>query len=89
MAIRQDEGKTHKLAVEKAIRLFQRTHFPLYLGQIALEVSFSLDRTLKLVGELVDDGVVRALTIEEKKRYDIDHVCDVYTLIVSLPIKDE
>ena len=89
MAPRPDEGKTHKLAVEKAVRLFKRTYFPLYVGQVALEVAFSLEKTLKLINELVADGVIRALTTEEKKGYDIDPVCEVYMRIVSLSPKHE
>lgn len=78
MAPRPDQGKTHPLAVEKATRLFNKTYVPLYVGQVALEVSLSLDRTVKLLGELVDIGKIRLASVDEKHAHDIDARCDVY-----------
>lgn len=84
MTIRRDEGKTHRLAVERAMLLFEKSHIPLYVGQVALEVAFSLERTLKLLGELTEEGKVRQLNDEEKRQFDIDPACDVYVMVKSI-----
>ena len=47
---------------------FERSYGPKYLGFIALEVGWSLERTQEMLDTLELRGVVRQVSLDEKKR---------------------
>jgi len=62
-------------ALEIIIGHFDRVACPTYLGAISLEVGWSLARTQEMVTVLVHQGLVRELSIDEKRAMggDADH----------------
>lgn len=53
----------------------------LYLGTIALEVHWSLERTQQMVDLLVDEHVLRQLTEDEKRQMMFPSGANMYVLI--------
>lgn len=76
------EGQRPPQSVLKIIvRYFNKVARPVYLGTLSLEVGWSLARTHELVEQLVDEGVIRAVTDEEKAADKIPTIANLYVLI--------
>lgn len=61
-------GRMHRLAV------------PVYSGTLSLFIGWPLNRTLDMLQELEDKGVVRQLTVDEKRVLKVDSRANMYVL---------
>lgn len=68
-------------ALEKIIRYFHRMNSPLYLGYISIEIGHSIEQTQEMVDNLIEAGVIRALSIDEKRQKNIDEDANIYSLV--------
>jgi len=67
---------------ERIVSLFHRAARPMFLGQISLEIGWSLERTELMLNELVGLGVLRrALPEEMRKIGAVTDDANVYTLV--------
>jgi len=68
-------------ALEKIIRYFHRMNSPLYLGYISIEIGHSIEETQEMIDDLVVSGVIRALSIDEKRQKNIAEDANIYSLV--------
>jgi hypothetical protein len=70
---------------EKALRIiegmFHRVNHPLFLGVLALEVRWNLQRTQEMLDVLEGRGVIRPATPDEKQEHGLQPDAHVYVLI--------
>lgn len=77
----RDAKEPPQAALEKIVGYFHRVDRPVYLGFVALEIKYSLEQTRAMFEALHDAGVLRPLTVEEKRRHRIDERGDVWVLV--------
>ena len=70
-------------ALEKIVSCFHRSNKALYLGQVALEIGWSLERTQQMIELLVEDNVLRPATEDEKQRVNLSSHAVIYVLVES------
>lgn len=76
-----EKNEPPQAALEKIVGYFHRVDRPVYLGVIALEIRYSLDQTLAMFEALHDAGVIRPLSDDEKRKFQIDIRGNVWTLV--------
>ena len=71
-------------------RFLRKTERPTRLGEISLEIKLNLRQTREIVEKMIDEGVVRALTLEECNRLLNMHADHTYLLVdpKSIPMGD-
>lgn len=72
-------GPSQKV-LEIIIDYMRRIARPSYLGFISLEIRWSLSRTKQALDKLVDQGLVKELTVEEKIQLRLPQVAALYVL---------
>jgi hypothetical protein len=65
----------------KIVRLFHRLAHPVYMGIVSLEIGWSLARTQEILEHLSDEGVVRAMSPDEKITAKFPEDANLYVLI--------
>jgi hypothetical protein len=63
--------------------MFHRVNHPLFLGIVALEVRWNLQRTQEMFDVLEDRGVIRPATAEEKKQHGLAIDAHIYVLVAE------
>lgn len=66
---------------QKIIQLFHRSTRPLFLGQISLEIGWSLERTEKMIQLLISQHVIRCADVSELKFVDAHPESNVFVLL--------
>jgi len=66
--------------LEIIVDYMRRVARPSYLGFISLEIRWSLSRTKQALDKLVDQGLVRELTIDEKLQLRLPEIAALYVL---------
>jgi hypothetical protein len=77
----RDERKLSPKYIARVVSYFNRSEHPVWLGQVALDIGHSLERTQQLFDDLVEQGVIRRMTGEEKAKAKIEQVANVYVLV--------
>jgi hypothetical protein len=73
--------KLSPVTAQKIVSYFHRVDRPVYLGFVALEIRYSLEQTRAMFEVLHDVGVLRPLTVEEKRAQHIDERGEVWVLV--------
>lgn len=73
-------GPSQKV-LEIIINYLTKVSRPTYLGILSLEIHWSLARTQQAVDKLVDRGLVRELTLDDKKRRGFPSIAALYELV--------
>ena len=63
--IKKFRGQAPELVVEKIMRFLHRVSRPVYLGEIAMDIGFSIAQTEEFINDLVDQGYIRRGTKKE------------------------
>lgn len=69
-----------QVALEKILYYFRRVNRPIYLGSAALEVGYALSPTEAMFEVLEESGLIRPLTILEKRNLGVDERGSIYVL---------
>jgi len=70
-----------RAALDRIVSFFHKRETPVFLGQVALDIGYSLDQTEAMLEALIDVGIVRRLTLDEKKKiHDMHPNAMVYAL---------
>lgn len=77
----KDGREPPQAALEKIVSYFHRVDRPVYLGVLALEIRYSLDQTQAMFEALHDAGVLRPLSVEEKRARQLDERGNVWVLV--------
>lgn len=75
------ERKAPSRIVEKIVRFFHHQAKPVLLGPISMDVGLSLARAQEAVDDLVDAGIVRPLTLDEKLAANMGSRANAYVLV--------
>ena len=67
-------------ALDKIVNYFHRLEKPVFIGQVALYVGYSIEQTEAMLAALIDVGVIRIMTRDEKNVQGMDPRACVYTL---------
>jgi hypothetical protein len=59
---------------------------PLYLGYVSIEIGHSLKQTQEMINLLIESGVLKSLSLEEKKKSNINVEGIVYQLVEKAQI---
>lgn len=68
-------------ALEKIVRYFHRLDSPLYTGYVSIEIGYSIKQTEEMIDHLIESGVLKRLTDDEKKMNNIDVCGSVCSLV--------
>lgn len=75
------DPKIHLKTIDRIVSYFHKVDRPVLLGTISLEFKFNLSQTKIFLDHLVDVGVIRPASDDEKKERAIDKRCDAYVLL--------
>lgn len=75
------ERKASSKVVQRIVRFFHHQAKPVLLGAISMDVGLSLARAQEAVDDLVDGGIVKALTNEEKLAANMSIRANAYVLV--------
>lgn len=79
---RPDDGRgPSQKVLELIVGYMERVARPAYMGIISLEIHWSLARTQEAMDRLEDAGLVRQLTLDEKRGRGLPDVANLYVLI--------
>jgi hypothetical protein len=71
----------HQAVLQKILAYFHRVNRPVYLGFVAIEIGYGLDKTQAMCEALRDAGALRQMTTEEKRSQQIDVRGNLWVLI--------
>lgn len=78
---RRDDGTgPSQKVLEIIVDYMKRVAKPTYLGIISLEIHWSLARTKQALDNLVDAGIIKELTHDDKKQLGLPVVGALYVL---------
>lgn len=55
---------------------------PLLAGEVSLEIGWGLERTLQIINDLCNEGVLQSATPEERANYDLHPEACLFSLAV-------
>lgn len=68
-------------AIESIVYLLQRIAQPIYMGDISIEIGYSLNRTEEMLGYLESVGIVRKLLTSDLKKFGFREDTNVYVFV--------
>lgn len=74
-------------ACRKILRHFHRVQRPTFLGDLAIEVGFNIETTMKFVNSLLDDKLIRLATQQELRSLGASEGAVVYVLVGKIDPK--
>ena len=67
--------------VKKILKYLHRIHGPIFLGNISIEIGYSLLRTERIMEHMFDAGLVRLAKEEELRSIGADYNSIAYVLV--------
>lgn len=77
----KDGRQPPQAALEKIINHFRRVDRPTYLGNVSVEIGYSLNQTVEMFDVLASSGKIRPLSDDEKVEHEFHPMCDVWVLV--------
>lgn len=77
----RDGQRPPQKVLEIIMGCFRRYSSPLYLGIVSVEIGWSLARTQEMFDELIEQGLIRHATLDEKTAKKMYHDANVYVLL--------
>ncbi|MFA6573596.1 MAG: hypothetical protein WCT13_05520 [Patescibacteria group bacterium] len=63
----------------------RRMEKPVYMGSIAIEIGYGLNRTQHFIDNLVDENIIREVTLKEKSDLGVNDEVLMYVLRKKSP----
>jgi len=65
----------------KIVMLFHRSMRPLFLGQVSMDIGWSLERTEMMINCLIGKGVLRHASLSERTYLGVDANANIFALV--------
>ena len=81
--VKRFHGLEPDVVITKIMRYFHKVHRPIYLGELSIDLGFSLTQTENFIYELIDRGIIRQASVKEI--YDIGGRSDSFVFVLIGP----
>jgi hypothetical protein len=74
-----------KIVNDRIVAYMRRMEKPVYMGSIAIEIGYGLNRTQHFIDNLVDENIIREVTLKEKSDLGVNDEVLMYVLRKKSP----